>query len=162
MSDQEQAKSEDQQMALRPDELADIAADVAAVQGRRPPEKDGGERWVSQRVRPGMLVEVKYRGVVADQLSPEGTYLPILRGEAGDLWYEAGDDAHIMIIPPTLVHGCVMWAGGELWNVRRSNKRDSLRVCPSDMSGRLRTLPLEDFWARYPSATVRFDPRTSD
>lgn len=76
------------------------------------------------------------------------------------IWYEniSAGDVQIDILAPDVEPGTVISAGGVLWVVRKSNPRDSYRVMPVDLSGKLRTLPIEEFFNRYPAAKIKFDP----
>jgi len=108
--------------------------------------------------RPGSRLRVWYEATVSDQDGPlpPGT-LPLRRG--GRDWFEEASQVHVEVIPPDVVPGCCVTANGIGWVVRESAKHVSLRVMPWVLRGRNKTLPIEEFYRRYPKARVIFDPR---
>lgn len=147
-----------------PDESVPVTTleELQAVLQGQVPAADA-ERWVDRRVRPGMLVEVIYSGVVAPAMPDGGTFLPLLRGPDMKLWYEIGaGETAVRIIPPAVYPGCLLQAGGMRWCVRKSNNVDSLRVMPVNLATKLRTLPIEEFFTRYPTASVEYYPPLGD
>lgn len=68
----------------------------------------------------------------------------------------------IDVLPPAWRPGTLITANGTLWVVRKSNRRDSYRVMPVNLSGRNRTLPIEDFHRKYPKAVVEFEPKAGE
>lgn len=116
-----------------------------------------------QRLTEGTRVSVTFpEATVAEEKyqSDDAVLAVRLGGTENSVWY-VPSEATVTLLPPDVVPGCIMTAGGATWCVRRSNSRDSLRIMPVDLSKKLRTLPIEDFTARYPKARVVFDPRQS-
>ena len=118
-----------------------------------------GEPVSEFRRKAGLRVRVSYIATVAEDQVTDNL-LRLDRGHDSP-WTELVNKVQIEVIGPDAVPGTIFSAGGALWVTRRSNKRDSLRVMPVDLSGRLRTLPIEVFGEKYPKAKILFDPRVS-
>jgi hypothetical protein len=107
-------------------------------------------------LKPKTIVRVSYLAEVDEEQKVTG-HLQLRR--AGEVWYERLDTAEVNPEPPKdWEPGTLLSANGALWVVRKSNRRDSYRVMPVDLSGKNRTLPIEEFYSRYPSARIQFHP----
>lgn len=119
------------------------------------------DRKPRSKYRPGTRIRVSYEAIVAANEDPDSGWLPVERdnGHVGDpYWYEWEAAVNIEVIPPDISPGTIITAGGVIWVARRSNKRDPLRIMPVDLSGRLRTIPIEEFFTRYQAAKIRWTP----
>ena|ERR1700740_1210055 len=123
-----------------------------------------------RRLRPGTEVEFRYRAFIIEHPVSDGDstneaeppWVALSRPGVHQPWFETlTDGLEIEIIPPNVIPGTIISAGGVLWVVRKSNPTDSFRVMPVDLSGKLRTLPIEEFYERFPAAKIKYDPRES-
>lgn len=107
--------------------------------------------------KPKTKVRVTYYAEVDGEQDIPG--LLRLNRDDGLVWHERLEYATVEPVPPSSwIPGTLLSANGMLWVVRKSNHKDSYRVMPVDLSGKNRTLPIEDFYEKYPNAKVQFHP----
>lgn len=138
-------------------------AQEALTELRRKLAQPEPDRKPRSKYRPGTRVRVSYEATVSGIINEDtdSGWLPVERGGAGHAdnpWWEWEAAVTVEVIPPDISPGTILTAGGVIWVARRSNRRDPLRIMPVDLSGRLRTIPIDEFFTRYQAAKIRWTP----
>ena len=139
---------------------------LAALREKLGPAEEKQDRKPRGKYREGTKVLVSYYAYVTDGEPGDG-WLPLKRIAShttarNQPWYEWEAAVTIEVVPPDITPGTILTAGGVTWVARRSNRRDSLRIMPVDLSGKLRTMPIEEFFTRYQAAKIRYAPDSGE